>query len=407
MNTTSSPSPSGGRLVFLDWLRIAAFALLVPFHVGMYYVTWGWHVKSPHASHAIEPLMMLSSPWRLSLLFLIAGAASAALWQRSSAGGFVRSRSSRLLWPLLFGMAVIVPPQPYLEVIEKLHYPGSYLDFLRLYFSAYHGFCQDGCLILPTWNHLWFVAYLWVYTVVLAALLRWRPQAIDAAACFVERHLHGARLLLVPIAALALVRTALVARFPDTHALVDDWFNHAHYFGLFLFGVMLWRAPAVWPRFVPLRWLALSLALACWAFVMLYFKHYAEVTPPEWLRQLQRVAFSTMQWGAISAALGFAVKHWNRDHPWRRTLTEAVFPLYILHQTVIVVLAHALKPADLSPALEAPLLIVAAYVLSFAGYLAARRVPGLCVCMGLSPAPKAGALTAPSAAAGRPLGANR
>jgi hypothetical protein len=74
---------------------------------------------------------------------------------------------------------------------------------------------------------------------------------------------------------------------------------------------------------------------------------------------------------------------------------------------VIVVLAHALKPAGLSPALEAPLLIVAAYAISFAGYLAARRVPGLCVCMGLSSPTKARALTAPSAAAGRPLGANR
>ena len=54
----------------LDWVRIGAFLLLILYHTGMYYVTWDWHVKSPHAAPAIEPLMLLTSPWRLSLLFL-------------------------------------------------------------------------------------------------------------------------------------------------------------------------------------------------------------------------------------------------------------------------------------------------------------------------------------------------
>ena len=46
----------------LDWVRVCAFGLLVLYHVGMYYVTWDWHVKSPAASDALEPFMLLSSP---------------------------------------------------------------------------------------------------------------------------------------------------------------------------------------------------------------------------------------------------------------------------------------------------------------------------------------------------------
>ena len=46
----------------LDWLRITAFGLLILYHCGMFYVTWGWHVKSRYASDAIEPLMLLTSP---------------------------------------------------------------------------------------------------------------------------------------------------------------------------------------------------------------------------------------------------------------------------------------------------------------------------------------------------------
>ena len=47
---------SSDRRIDLDWVRILAFGVLILFHVGMYYVTWGWHVKSPYASHALEPL---------------------------------------------------------------------------------------------------------------------------------------------------------------------------------------------------------------------------------------------------------------------------------------------------------------------------------------------------------------
>lgn len=148
--TTNRPSAPCPRYHFLDWVRILAFFLLIAYHVGMYYVSWGWQVKSPVAGTALEPFMMLSSPWRLGLLFFVAGVASSCMLARLRPGAFARARSRRLLVPLLFGMAVVVPPQSYCEVVEKVAYGGGYLDFMRLYLTAYHGFCRDGCLILPT-----------------------------------------------------------------------------------------------------------------------------------------------------------------------------------------------------------------------------------------------------------------
>src|ERR1700736_5493507 len=132
----------GERRYDLDWVRVGAFTLLIFYHVGMYYVTWDWHVKSAHASNAIEPLMMLTSPWRLSLLFLVSGVATAHLFERQGIRGFLGHRSVRLLVPLVFGMGVIGPPQSYLEVVEKVSYAGTYVDFLKLYFTGYHGFCH-------------------------------------------------------------------------------------------------------------------------------------------------------------------------------------------------------------------------------------------------------------------------
>src|SRR3546814_1676712 len=57
----------------MDWLRIGAFALLIFYHIGMYFVPWGWHVKTPHPMDWVQIPMMATNRWRLPLLFLVSG----------------------------------------------------------------------------------------------------------------------------------------------------------------------------------------------------------------------------------------------------------------------------------------------------------------------------------------------
>jgi surface polysaccharide O-acyltransferase-like enzyme len=363
----------GPRRYDLDWVRIGAFMLLIFYHVGMYYVTWDFHVKSPHVSTAIEPLMMLSSPWRLSLLFLVSGVATAHMLARG--GNFMRSRSARLLIPLAFGMAVIVPPQSYLEVVEKLGYGGSFAQFYRLYITGYHGFCREDCLIMPTWNHLWFVAYLWVYTFVLFIGVSLAPRVVPWARQAAERIFAGLGILLWPIALLAAVRIALVTHFPQTHALVGDWYNHASYFAVFVLGFALAGTHAPWTALQRSRWHALGLSVLGWAALCVYYGIYSgDVDPPQALRLFMRGVYSAQAWLAIAAVLGFAHRHLMRDNAARRYLTAAIFPVYILHQTVIIVVAHALQPADIAPPVEAFLLVLTTTAACFLGYELIRRI---------------------------------
>jgi surface polysaccharide O-acyltransferase-like enzyme len=382
------------RLFFLDWVRIIAFFILILYHVGMYYVTWGWHVKSQFASDAIEPYMNLSSPWRLGLLFLVSGVASSFMLARLPAARFARQRSTRLLVPLLFGILVIVPPQSYFEVVEKLAYAGGYGDFMRLYLAGYHGFCREDCLILPTWNHLWFVLYLWVYTMLLAVIVPALGARFDALAGRVADMLAGWKLVALPAAVLVLAHVTLHARFPQTHALVDDWFNHAVYLFLFLLGTLFGRAPRVWAHVEAQRWAGLGIALASWAaLTILYALPETAVPKPllEALRPVMHAVYALCTWSAIVAACGFARRHLQFDSPARRYLTEAVFPVYIMHQTLIVSLAHALKPLRLPPGQEAFMLVVLTVTLSFGVFELVRRSALLRPLFGLArlPAPLA------------------
>ncbi|MCR6496093.1 hypothetical protein LJB71_07620 [Thermomonas sp. S9] len=50
-------------------------------------------------------------------------------------------------------------------------------------------------------------------------------------------------------------------------------------------------------------------------------------------------------------------------------------PAYILHQTVIIALAHTAKPRALPPLLEGPLLVVLTFAACFGGYELIRRAP--------------------------------
>jgi glucans biosynthesis protein C len=380
MNTTvHNPGP---RLPFLDGLRVAAFALLIPYHVGMYYVTWDWHVKSPAASSALEPFMQLSSPWRLGLLFLIAGAACQGLFAKRGALGTLKDRSLRLLLPLIFGMAVIVTPQAYFEVLTKapelLPGDGGYLDFWQAYLQG-GKYCRgQDCMDVPTWNHLWFLPYLWLYAVLgalVARVIRLRT----------ELRLPAWAWLLLPAVPLALLRVFVKPLFPIEHDFVHDLYNHLQYGLLFAIG---WAsrtplAEGLWPAALRLRWVALGVSLLGWALLQAYFAHYDGREPPAAAIAAARALRASLTWWAIVSACGWAQRAFTRESPLLRRAGAAVFCLYILHQSVIVVLSQWLKPLALPWGLEALLLIALTFVICGLAYRGLRRVPGLALLVGI------------------------
>lgn len=382
----------------IDWVRICAFGLLVFFHVGMYYVSWDWHVKSPHAGTALEPLMLLTGPWRMSLLFVVSGVATAFLLGKARSGGarFLGPRSWRLLLPLLFGMYVVVPPQVYLELAEKVPggYHTGYAAFMGVYLHGGDFYCvaPGDCVDSPTWNHLWFLAYLWAYTVILWLLLKLAPKAMQGFGAWLGRRLSGMGALLWPVLWLAVARLLLVERFESTHDLVNDWYNHAQYLPMFLLGYLLAFSTGFWQSLQRYRWFALVAALAGYASLVgvWYFSGYGDDNPPpDALRMVLRATWAIDQWCAIAAVFGFAYRFRNADSAALRYLVPAVFPVYILHQSVIVVMAHYAKPLGLSPLLEGPLLVLLTFAACFGGYEIIRRVPLLRPLFGLKGKAKA------------------
>jgi glucan biosynthesis protein C len=390
----AEPGEGHPREPALDALRVAALAGLIAYHVGMFYVPWDWHVKSPQSVPALVPWMLLLAPWRLGLLFLVAGAALAPALHRRPPRPWLRRRLLRLGAPLLFGMAVVVPPQAYMEVRQQLQWAGSYTEFLRLYFQGHGGFCDtDGCLVLPTWNHLWFLPYLALYTAMAALLHRG-----SAGRCWAwsgwARLGQGAHLVWWPALWLGAVRLLLLQRFPSTHDLLHDGFNHALYGSMFGLGLAVLGAPgsAAAPSAAPTAWATARhwrwpLTVGAVA-LLLGLPLAAQALPrwPDWAQPVWTLLGGARHWWPLLAALGWASQALQgaRAPAWGprlRAWSAAILPVYLVHQTITVLAGPALVGLGWPQPLEALALLavtVAGCVLFVA--VSARSGPGRMWC---------------------------
>lgn len=370
------------RHLGMDWLRIGAFALLILYHIGMYFVPWDWHVKIDPTIDWVALPMYATNGWRLPLLFLVSGYASAALAGKlGGAGAFAKSRSTRLLIPLIFGVVVVIPPQPWIELVTQHGYAKSLGAFWT---SDYFRFGKLDGIVLPTWQHLWFVVYLWVYTMLAALLLAAVPAATrmkvaDGAA----KLLSGWWLLIVPMLWWLLVHGAFPGH-DETHALFDDGPSHLHYLMAFGVGWLLRVRPVLFEA-VARCWQAAAV-LAVLAFVPIGWVEWTwpgDTKAPDQAITMFHVARQVQGWATIVALVGIADRWWNRDHPKRAMFAEAVFPFYIIHQTIIVVVGWYLLQARVAAMPSFLILLVATALGCWLFYAIGRNIGWLRPLIGL------------------------
>ena len=348
----------------IDALRVIAFALLIVYHVGMFYVPdWHYHVKSDHSFEWLKLPMVVLNQWRMPLLFLISGVAVHFLLRNSGAGGFAWSRTKRLLLPLLFGMAVVVPPQAYFQALSNGAFEGNYAAFLVRYFTfqpwppgAFDGSEPAGI----TWNHLWYLPYLLLYSLLLAALLPLMRSRAGVAFVRWWRGLRGLRLWVLPVLPLVLATWWLSARYPTTRALFNDWHMHAQYLAMFLYGYWIGADEGLWAELRRRRWWLLAGSVL--TFAAFFWLGETTVPEPSFARATYDFAQRLNGWTWVLLALAWGHHLLNRPFRWLPYATQAVYPWYILHQSIIVAAGYGLATLSLGPWLE-PGLVLGATVL--------------------------------------------
>jgi glucans biosynthesis protein C len=351
----------------------------------MFFVPWGWHVKTAAPIAWLEWPMMAVNPWRLSLLFVISGVVSRALLTKlNELGEFAKSRSWRLIIPLIAGMIFFVAPQPWVELRDRGVYSHGFVHF---WLNDYAEFGNSRGTPLPTWNHLWFVAYLWVYSMILAAVSLLPQHRRAEIQHGFDRLFAGWRLYLVPIFWLFLNRTILLPIFGETHALADDLYGHLVYGFAFFFGVGLARSATTWQS-ISKNWKTLLVAAAL--SIVLTFAIKFSDTALAATDLARSGARAILAWTAILGLIGMALRYLHHDGPVRRYLTDAIFPYYIAHQTIIVVVGYQVKQLSADPWIEFVIILISTLAGCGLTYEIGRRINWLRPFLGLKSRPSFG-----------------
>ena len=362
------------RYDFLDWLRVIAIFVLLFFHTGMLFVGWGWHIENAEVIAALERPMDIAHRLRMPLLFVIAGAGMWFALRSRSAGQVLGERSLRLLLPLVVGMFVIVAPQVYMERIFRGEWRGGYGEFffervLRLEPYPAGDF---------SWHHLWFIAYLYVYVLLLLpALAWWRRRALEIRP----------RLWLYALGLpLALNEALLKPHFPENHALIGDWYIFNHYLLLTLFGFLLASMAGGWEWLESQRRRALGAAIAVFVLALVLFDAGAiERDTP-----LDALVANLFTWLCLMAFLGYGRRYLSFSNPLLRWAREASYPVYILHQTVIVIAGYYVVQQPWAAWIKFYVVLAITMACCYVLYeTVIRRFPWSRVMFGLKATPKA------------------
>ncbi|MEB2846971.1 acyltransferase family protein [Rhizobiales bacterium RZME27] len=330
-----SANTQNARRHDIDALRVMSFGTVIIYHASLLYGTRNWLLNSDEPNRLVDLIHIGSHPWRMSLLFFISGLVTASLLNRRSVDDIRRSRTRQLILPFLFGVLVVVPPQAYFSTL-RVSPDLSYWDFLKTYLVSQ-----------LTLQHMWFLVYLWIYVFIWSIALsrlqgRWPKISAGFAAL-----LRGPNLFLVPILFLSILRIWLYPAFGETQDITRDVYAHCLYLSMFLAGALLMNQPAFWQEIDRWRWVSFSLALSSFLVLAIVFiavprEHLSEV-----LIAALRVLRSTFQWCTIIALLAFAARFANRPNPVVKYLNRSIMTYYVMHQTVIIIVAYYFAEAGM------------------------------------------------------------
>ncbi len=320
---------SGARRYDLDWLRVLGILTVFVFHSMRFFNTEDWHVKNPITYLTLDSVIKYMGFWMMPLIFLVSGAGiyyalKSTGWR--SAGKFLKDKVLRLYIPLVVNVFSLIILQVYLERVSHNQFTGSLWQFLPHYFEGIYGFGGNFSII---GNHLWYLAVLFLFCVVLLPvfmLLKTRTGAniLNKVTGILSR--FGLFYLLVFA---VLLSWKLIT--PDSILGFDKFnWNLGVYMSLVLVGYVFASDNRLLESITRFRWVSLVLAAV---FTILYVRG--------------EVHDDMILWSCVLTFVGFAGKYLKVNTPFLAYANEAVLPFYILHQTVLLVVGYFVVQWDI------------------------------------------------------------
>jgi glucan biosynthesis protein C len=329
METGASP-----RKYYLDWLRVLVFAGVFFYHCARFFNSGDWHIKNAETSTVVDIFTGIFELWGMPLIFAISGASIFFALRPGGARRFLRDRFWRLLVPLALGILVLAPPQIYLERLTHGDFQGTFFQFLPRFFDG--NFAWTGV-------HLWYLEYLFLFTLVLTPLFVWlkRPSGQRAIGALSRFSIRPGTIFLwaVPSVLLAILLDPFGLLRP---ALPEAILRLVAYPLFLVYGFLVFADDGIQQAIIRQRRAALVMAL-----ILSPAPPLVSLGITEWGWTLNLLSFALVMtlaglliWSYILAFFGYGMCYWNVNRPLLAYANEAVLPFYILHQPVILLIGY-------------------------------------------------------------------
>lgn len=306
----------------IDWLRVIAIGLLLIYHIAIIFQPWAMFVGFIRSEDALEGLwkpMTMLNVWRIPLLFYVSGMGLYFALRKRNWKQLILERSKRILMPFVFGVIAIAPLHMY--VFQK---------FYNLPLT-YH----------PHMGHLWFLGNIFAYVLLLLPLF-----------FFLKKNENGkfkkwlSALMNNPVGPLLItglfILEAVIVKPQLFELYANTWHGFILGFIAFFVGfILVYSGKAFWQTVLKWRWLYIVIAAILYALRLFVI----EGSTPGYL-----LAIESNCW--IFGLFGFSYKHLNKPSALLSYLSQAAYPVYIIHMFVLYFGALIILPLAIHPILK-------------------------------------------------------
>lgn len=342
----------------IDALRIIAIGLLLIYHTAIGFQAWGYmigFITNNKPLPSLWPAMAMLNVWRIPVLFFVSGMGVYFALQNRNWKQLLAERGRRILLPFVFGYFVIVP---------------IHIFILQAYYSQKLSY-------FPNPGHLWFLGNIFLYVLILLPVFYYFKQNENGKIVVAIQKLFRTPLGLMVVIFTFFLESVLVnPAIYEMYAMT--W--HGFFLGLiaFFFGFcFVMSGPAFWQMLVKWKWAFLIIAL------LFYGNRF--LAPQMKVHPLLLVAESNV-W--IFSVLAFGHQYLNKDSKALRYLSQAVYPVYILHMIVLSFISFLVFPLEINVGLKFLIVMTGTVLSSFLLYeLVVKRVTILRFLFGLNKRP--------------------
>jgi hypothetical protein len=323
---------------------VIAIGLLLIYHVAIGFQPWGimiGFITNDKPWQALWLPMQALNVWRIPFLFFVSGMGVFFAMQQRSWKQLIGERTLRILVPYLFGMVAIFPISSLL--LQKYYH-------WDINYSAHAG-------------HLWFLGNIFVYVVVLSPLLYYLKANQHGRFVTGLKKMLSNPLGLIPVVALFIAEVMIIKPYPY-ELYAETWHGFVLGFLAFFTGFcFVLCGESFWKMILQWRWMFIVLAIGL--FVVRVF--VLGMKNPGYLLVVESDCW-------IFSVFAFGYKYLNHGSKALTYLSEAAYPVYILHMVFLFLASYLIFPLGVSVEGKFIIVLIVTFTGSFGTFEIIRRV---------------------------------